>query len=102
MLIPNTVALIKGGQICEPGTGVFVANSSNRDFTDTISEQIIFSDANIILADGEELLLPESQIGRHGKADKRKDGKNLIKEAGKLAYTIVYNKRGIINTLLEC
>jgi len=92
----KAVALINSGHICEPGTGVFVANSSNRNSTDTISEQIIFSGADIILAGGEELLLPETQLGRHGKPGKRKDGKNLIKEAGKLGYTIVYNREELL------
>jgi len=88
----KTIALINSGHICEPGTGVFVANSPNRDFRDIISEQIIFSGADIIFAGGEELLLPDGEIGRHNKPGRRKDGKNLIEEARKLGYTLVYNK----------
>jgi len=97
----KAVALINSGHICEPGTGVFVANASNRDFTDTISEQIIFSSTDIILAGGEELLLPKGQIGRHGKPGKRKDGKNLIEEAEKLGYTIVYNREELLALPLD-
>lgn len=97
----KAIALINSGHICEPGTGVFVASALMRDSTDIISEQIIFSDADIILAGGEELLLPEGQIGSHGKPGKRKDGKNLIEEAGKLGYTIVYNREELLTLPLN-
>jgi alkaline phosphatase len=97
----KAIALINSGHICEPGTGVFVANASNRNLTDAISEQIIFSGADIILAGGEELLLPEGQIGRHGKPGKRKDGRNLIEEAEKLGYTIVYNREELLKLALN-
>ncbi len=97
----KTIALINSGHICEPGTGVFVANVPNRNMSDAISEQIIFSGADIIMAGGEELLLPEGQIGRHSKPGKRKDGKNLIEEAEKLGYTIVYNREELLNLPLN-
>lgn len=88
----KAIALINSGHICEPGTGVFVANSIKRAMTDTISEQIIFSGADIILSGGEELLLPKGVTGRHGKPGKRKDRKNLIEKARELGYTIVYTR----------
>ncbi len=97
----KTVALINSGHICEPGTAVFVANVPSRSMSDAISEQVIYSGADIIMAGGEELLLPEGQIGRHGKPGKRKDGKNLIEEAGKLGYTIVYNREELLELPLN-
>lgn len=97
----KTVALINSGHICEPGTGVFVANVPSRSMSDAISEQVIYSGADIIMAGGEELLLPEGQIGRHNKPGKRKDGKNLIEEAGKLGYTIVYNRKELMELPLN-
>lgn len=97
----KTVALINSGHICEPGTAVFVANVPSRSMSDEISEQVIFSGVDIIMAGGEELLLPEGQTGRHGKEGKRKDGKNLIEEAGKLGYTIVYNREELLELPLD-
>jgi alkaline phosphatase len=87
------VAIVNSGHICEPGTGVFVANSAQRKNTDTISEQIINSGVDIILSGGEELLLPEGETGYFGVPGKRKDGKNLIEVAKSNGYTIVYNRR---------
>jgi len=87
------VAIVNSGHICEPGTGVFVANSAQRKNTDTISEQIINSGVDIILSGGEELLLPEGVTGYFGVSGKRKDGKNLIEQAKKNGYTIVYNRK---------
>ncbi|MBW1851932.1 MAG: alkaline phosphatase [Deltaproteobacteria bacterium] len=97
----KSIALINSGHICEPGTGVFVSNALKRSMTDTISEQIISSDADIILAGGEELLLPKSVTGKHGKPGKRKDGKDLIEKARKLGYAIVYNRAELFALPLE-
>jgi alkaline phosphatase len=85
-------ALINSGHICEPGTGVFVANSNNRNNTDTISEQIIRSGVDIILSGGEIYLLPDGVVGVHGQLGKRKDGKNLISIAAELGYSVVYTR----------
>jgi alkaline phosphatase len=93
-----SVALINSGHICEPGTGVFVANSADRDNTDIISYQIIHSGADIIFSGGEVLLIPEGEMGKHGKQGIRKDGKNLIQEAVELGYTVIYD-RDELNTL---
>lgn len=90
-------ALVNSGHICEPGTGVFVANSARRSNTDTISEQIIHSGTDIILSGGEVLLLPEGIMGRHGKEGLRKDGRNLIEEAMQLGYMVVYTKRELMD-----
>ncbi|MCP4580404.1 MAG: alkaline phosphatase [candidate division Zixibacteria bacterium] len=85
-------AIINSGHICEPGTGVFVASSANRNWRDLITIQIMESGVDIIFAGGEKYLLPKGVIGHHGKDGKRKDGKNLIKQAEQLGYTIVYNR----------
>ncbi len=88
----KATALINSGHVCEPGTGVFAANSPRRSMTDSIAEQIILSGVDIIMAGGETLLLPEGVIGRHGSPGKRNDGKNLIKKAAALGYTVIYNR----------
>jgi alkaline phosphatase len=85
-------ALINSGHICEPGTGAFVAGVPRRSMTDEISEQIINSGVDIILSGGERLLLPEGEVGRHGRPGIRKDGKNLISQARENGYKVVYNR----------
>ncbi|UCG53793.1 MAG: alkaline phosphatase [Candidatus Latescibacterota bacterium] len=87
-----SVATINSGQIAEPGTGVFLASAYARSATDFISKQIIESGAEIVLAGGEERLLPEGVVGRHGVEGVRKDGENYIENAKQLGYTIVYTR----------
>jgi alkaline phosphatase len=88
----KATAIINSGHICEPGTGVFVANAPERNMTDRISEQIVNSGADIIMSGGEVLLLPEGVVGFHGEPGRRKDGKNLIQAAEALGYTIAYTR----------
>jgi len=89
-------ALINSGHICEPGTAVFVANSVERENTDTISEQVIYSGVDIIFSGGEDLLTPEGFRGRHGGRGIRKDKRNLIEEAVMLGYTVIYNRAELL------
>ncbi len=86
------VGILNSGHIAEPGTGVFVASAPKRGDTDRICDGIINSGADVIMAGGEVLLLPEGVRGRHGGQGVRKDGKNLIETARELGYTIVYNR----------
>jgi alkaline phosphatase len=87
-----SVATINSGHIAEPGTGVFLASALARMMTDVISKAVIESGADIIMAGGEELLLPEGVLGRHGVSGVRKDDENLIDRAEQLGYTIVYTR----------
>lgn len=86
----KSIGVINSGQITEPGTGVFLASAQKRKMTDKITEQIIDSNADVIMSGGEVLLLPERVVGRHGQPGIRKDGKNLIELAEQLGYTVVY------------
>jgi alkaline phosphatase len=88
----KAVAIINSGHICEPGTGVFMANAPDRNMTDVISEQIIESGADIIMAGGEVFLLPEGEVGVHGQPGRRGDGKNLIRRAERLGYRVVFTR----------
>ncbi|UCF64873.1 MAG: alkaline phosphatase, partial [bacterium] len=92
---------INSGQLCEPGTGVFLASHPNRRDTDIISLHIIESGADIILSGGESFLLPEGMIGRHGKPGVRKDGQNLILQAVDLGYRVVYTRDELLSMPLE-
>jgi len=82
--------LINSGNITEPGTGAFVASVEQRSDFDNITEQVLKSGVDIILSGGEQHMLPEGVMGRHGNG-KRKDHKNLITEAQKAGYIVVYN-----------
>jgi alkaline phosphatase len=52
---------------------------------------VVESGVDIILGGGEEWLLPEGVQGRFGQG-KRKDGRNLIEEAKKKGYAVVYTR----------
>jgi len=84
-------ALINSGSIIEPGTGAFAAKAKNRSDYDSIAAQIINSGVPVIMSGGEEYMLPAGVKGRHG-FGKRNDKRNLIEEAEKLGYKIVYTK----------
>lgn len=85
------VGVVNSGNIHEPGTGVFLASSKSRWNGQDIARQIVFSGAQVILSGGERWLLPKGVKGRHGTGE-RTDGKDLIAEAKKLGYTVVYTR----------
>ncbi|WP_457391339.1 alkaline phosphatase [Thermostichus sp. OS-CIW-24] len=84
-------ALVQTGSIIEPGTAAFVAEVAKRSDYEEIALQVVESGVDIILGAGEEWLLPEGVQGRFGKG-KRKDGRNLIEEAKKKGYAVVYTR----------
>lgn len=88
---------INSGNIDEPGTGVFLSSSESRKDGANIAKQIVLSGADVIMGGGEKWLLPEGVEGRHGKGA-RTDGLNLVEEAVKRGYTLVYT-RGELKTL---
>lgn len=85
-------ALVNSGHLAEPGTGVFAASAPGREFTDSITRQIIESGTDIIMGGGEVLLLPEGVVGRFQVPGVRKDGVNLIDRARELGYEVVYTR----------
>ncbi len=84
-------ALVQSGSIIEPGTAAFVAEVPKRSDYEEIALQVVESGVDIILGAGEEWLLPEGVQGRFGQG-KRKDGRNLIEEAKKKGYAVVYTR----------
>jgi alkaline phosphatase len=90
------VGVVNSGSIVEPGTGVFLASETAREFSESIAEKIIFSGANVILSGGEEWLIPETIKGRHKAKGKRTDGRNLINEIKERGYTVVYSKEELM------
>ena len=84
--------LVNSGSIIEPGTACFVASSARRDDYEKITAQVVASGVDVILSGGEEWFLPPSKEGRHVKSGKRTDGRDLIEEAKKNGYTVVFNR----------
>jgi len=84
--------LVNSGSIIEPGTACFVASTAHRDDYWQITAQVVESGVDVILSGGEEWFLPSSKEGRHVKAGKRTDGRDLIGEAKKNGYTVVFNR----------
>lgn len=93
----KSVALINSGHLCEPGSGVFLANSRARILEDTISSQLIYSGADIIFTGGEVMLLPEGTIGFHGEEGIRKDGRNLLEEAEQLGFKVILTREELLS-----
>ncbi|MDA0577353.1 MAG: alkaline phosphatase [Verrucomicrobia bacterium] len=85
------VGVVNSGDIEEPGTGVFLASTKNRNNGQEIAEQVVLSGAHVILSGGERWLLPKGVKGRHGEGE-RTDGKDLIAEARALGYAVVHNR----------
>ena len=95
----KATAIINSGIIPEPGTGAFVAKTkTRREFTE-ITKQIVNSGVDVILGGGEVFYLPKGTPGRYAKAEEsqREDGVNLIEEAKKKGYTVVYTRDELLD-----
>ncbi len=87
-----TTALINSGHIAEPGTAVFASSARSRADVERITLGLLETGVDIILGGGEVLLLPAGQVGRFGHSGLRRDGRNLIRMARDLGYTVVYTR----------
>ncbi len=83
------VGLVQTGTSTEPGTGCFVTSVSSRKEHEPIAAQLIESGCAIMLGGGEKYYLPKGVKGRHG-TGVREDGRNLIDQARKAGYTVVF------------
>jgi len=85
------VGLINSGTIVEPGTAVYTSSELKRSNYESITKQVLLSGVDLIFSGGEEWMLPEGINGVHG-AGKRTDGMNLIEEAVKRGYKVIYTR----------
>lgn len=85
------VGVINSGSIIEPGTACFLSSAMARADYEAITAQVLSSGADLILSGGEEWMLPQGQAGFHGPG-KRTDKRNLIEEATKAGYVVVFDK----------
>jgi glycerophosphoryl diester phosphodiesterase len=90
-------AVINSGIIAEPGTGVFLADTENRDNVNEITAEILESGSDVIMGGGEIQYLPVGTVGRFGQEGTREDGRNLIVEAEAMGYTVVYTREELNN-----
>ncbi|MFY8217151.1 MAG: alkaline phosphatase [Chthoniobacterales bacterium] len=83
--------LINSGSVIEPGTAAFAASvkDRNKDSADVVA-QMIESGTDVILSGGEEWFLPKETAGKFCGSGKREDGRNLIDEARKAGYQVVF------------
>jgi len=86
------VGIVNSGSLIEPGTGAFLAGVPSRRMHQEIVTQIVESGADVILAGGEEWMLPEGVLGRYGEG-RRNDGRNLLAEARDKGYTVVTTRQ---------
>ena len=83
------IGLCQSGILTEPGTAVFVSTVTNRKQHLQITEQLIHSNVTVLLGGGEKYLLPQGIKGHFG-LGVRTDKKNLIQEAQKQGYHVIY------------
>jgi len=93
-------ALINSGSIMEPGTAAFTARVESRMDHDAIAQEVTQSGVDVILSGGERHLLPQGMKGRHGMGT-RSDGRNLIEEAEKAGYRVVYTQQELDEAVKE-
>jgi alkaline phosphatase len=92
----KAVGIINSGHLNEPGTGCYLASVHSRGESEEIVRQIMASGAQVIMAGGEDWLLPTGVRGRHRVEGKRKDGRNLIAEAKAQGYVVVFNRAELL------
>ncbi|AFY48977.1 Alkaline phosphatase [Nostoc sp. PCC 7524] len=104
----KATALIQSGQMAEPGTAAFAAETTNRDGNNLrardkyaeIIEQVIRSGTDVIMGGGELYMLPIGTTGFHVTAEidasetnpAFRPNINLIELAESLGYTVVYTE----------
>ncbi len=89
-------ALIQTGHIAEPGTAAFVASVARRNDYCEIARQVIESGVDVIMAGGEQYLLPKDGAGRHNNDVECEYSTDLIERARSLGYTVVYTREELL------
>lgn len=87
----KAVGIVNSSAVTEPGTGAFLAQVANRKDETAIASQILAAGPQVALGGGEQFFLPAGTLGRHG-AGVRRDGRNLVEEARRAGYRVVYTR----------
>lgn len=83
---------VQSGHLAEPGSAVFLVSHPTRHDFVGIAAKLLASGAQVMLAGGENYLIPEGERGFHGGEGVRNDGRNLVEEARAAGYTVVFTR----------
>lgn len=86
-----SIGIVNSASITDAGTGLFVAQVSNRREHVEIARQIFDARPEVVLGGGEQWFLPRGVRGRHGEGQ-RTDGRNLVDDFRRAGYTVVYTR----------
>ncbi len=87
----KSVGIVSSAGVYDAGTGTFLAKVTARKNYDEIASQMLAFGPDVMLGGGEQHFLPAGVTGRFG-AGVRTDGRNLIEEARRAGYTVVYTR----------
>ncbi|MFN9974483.1 MAG: alkaline phosphatase [Phycisphaerae bacterium] len=93
--VGKSVGIVSSAVVYDAGTGVFLARVTERKNYDEIASQMLAFGPEVLLGGGEEHFLPEGVQGRFG-AGVRKDGRNLVEEARRAGYVVVYTREELM------
>lgn len=86
------IAIVNSASLTEPGTAAFLAQVADRDEDEvSIAAQLVDAAPEVMPGGGEQFFLPRGVRGRHG-VGVRRDGRNLVAEAERRGYAIVYTR----------
>lgn len=88
----KSTGLVVTSSITHATPATFATHTANRDEEPEIAEQLIYNKVNILFGGGRAFFLPKKVRG-----SKRKDNRDLIKEAKRLGYTLIEDKIGLMN-----
>jgi len=83
------IGIVSSATVADAGTGVFLARTDSRRNYTEIVRQMLSHQPEVLLGGGEAYFLPKGTKGRFGEGI-RTDGRNLIREATRMGYTVVY------------
>lgn len=89
------VGLVQTGAHYEPGSAVHLVSASKRALETEIVAGLVASGAPVLLGAGEAWFLPKGVKGRHG-LGKREDGRNLVEEARRAGYTVLFTREEML------
>lgn len=72
--------------------GLLMSGLGDASEAEDLPARLIESGVDVIFGGGEEWMLPFGKEGRHGRQGLRKDDRDLIEEARKAGYTVVFTR----------
>jgi alkaline phosphatase len=84
----KSIGIVNSASVTDAGTGVHLADVAARRNHESIAEQMLSHEPEVLMGGGEQWFLPEGVQGVHGPG-RRKDGRNLVEEARAKGYVVV-------------